>query len=335
MLSDAAVAARKPLVSGAALRLDAQLLVLNQPPGEGPCYRCVFPRPPHLGGEGGVAAPTCADAGVLGPVVGMMGCLMAAKALLLLLPPPAPSASAPAPACRTANSSESQPPPSEPAAPLAPAFDPDVDPAREMLVFAAAATPPFRSVRLRGRRAGCLACGAAPSADVKEQWMVEAARAYDPPAFCAPVPANGTPVGGLPNPRQEGELPQQPPRVTARELAASEADGRIVLDVRPRAQFDLCALRGAVSAPWDELAPGFDRQRWLEHAREAILSPHGRGQTEQQRVYVVCRNGNDSQAAARALSEDGLCAGGGRWIGDVVGGLKAWRDEVDADFPEY
>ncbi|WP_293373140.1 HesA/MoeB/ThiF family protein [Nevskia sp.] len=71
----ACVAARKPLVSGAAIRFEGQIALFL--PG-GPCYACLF-------GEGGEAAETCEEAGVLGPVVGVIGAMQALLALKVLL----------------------------------------------------------------------------------------------------------------------------------------------------------------------------------------------------------------------------------------------------------
>lgn len=50
---------------------------------------------------------------------------------------------------------------------------------------------------------------------------------------------------------------------------------------------------------------------------------------------MVCRLGNDSQIAVRKLKELGLDRGGERFIGDIRGGFRAWREEVDPDLPEY
>ena len=65
-----------PLVSGAAIRLEGQLLVWR-PGGEGACYRCLY-RAAEVNGE------TCAQTGVLAPVVGVIGSLQAVEAIKVL-----------------------------------------------------------------------------------------------------------------------------------------------------------------------------------------------------------------------------------------------------------
>ncbi|KAI5795099.1 hypothetical protein EDC01DRAFT_776141 [Geopyxis carbonaria] len=80
LISDACVVAGKPLVSASALRLDGQLVVLNAPPGAGPCYRCVWPVPPPA-----ASVTSCGEGGVLGAVVGAMGVMQALEAVKVLL----------------------------------------------------------------------------------------------------------------------------------------------------------------------------------------------------------------------------------------------------------
>lgn len=80
-INAACVAARKPLVSGAAIRFEGQLAVFDLRRG-GPCYACLY-------GEDGEQAERCEDAGILGPVVGTIGTLQALAALKLLLGLPA------------------------------------------------------------------------------------------------------------------------------------------------------------------------------------------------------------------------------------------------------
>lgn len=77
-INAACVAARRPLVSGAALRLEGQLAVFDLRHG-GPCYACLYPQ------RGDTQAERCEDAGVLGPVVGTIGTLQALAAIKLLL----------------------------------------------------------------------------------------------------------------------------------------------------------------------------------------------------------------------------------------------------------
>jgi adenylyltransferase/sulfurtransferase len=73
----ACCAAGVPLVEGGVL--GASGLVMAIRPGETACYRCAFPEPPPPG-----AAPTCAEAGVLGPAAGVIGSLQALQAVALL-----------------------------------------------------------------------------------------------------------------------------------------------------------------------------------------------------------------------------------------------------------
>ena len=68
---------RKPLVSGAAIRMEGQVTVFRAD-HDGPCYRCLYRD------EGGEGADTCSLTGVLGPLVGVIGSLQAAEAIKIL-----------------------------------------------------------------------------------------------------------------------------------------------------------------------------------------------------------------------------------------------------------
>ena len=76
-INRACVAARRPLVSGAAIRLEGQLSVFDSRQADSPCYHCLY-------GEGSEVELACSEAGVLGPLVGMVGSLQALEALKLL-----------------------------------------------------------------------------------------------------------------------------------------------------------------------------------------------------------------------------------------------------------
>ncbi|EON67181.1 hypothetical protein W97_06434 [Coniosporium apollinis CBS 100218] len=301
LISDACVLLGKPLVSASALRTEGQLMVLNQParpPGDasgGPCYRCVFPKPPPA-----ASVVSCGEGGILGPVVGVMGVLQALEAIKLV-------------AGRTGTESvepnggqESQTNPDPPS----------------LLLFSAYGSPQFRSIRLRSRKPKCAACST--HATVTPEAL--ASGSLDYVQFCGFI----GPVDAL--------LPSE--RLTAYELAADlantdmhEATARrvgtarpVIVDVREKVQFDLCSLQGSTNVPFSEISTGGESEEWLAKLRS--VSP-------EQPILVVCRLGNDSQVAVKKMKEAGLHGDGKRWVGDLRGGLRAWRENVDPEFPDY
>jgi molybdopterin-synthase adenylyltransferase len=76
-INRACVAAKVPLVCGAAIRFDGQLMVFNANLAESPCYHCVFAQSAEVTEE------LCALMGVFAPVTGIVGTLQAAEALKL------------------------------------------------------------------------------------------------------------------------------------------------------------------------------------------------------------------------------------------------------------
>ncbi|HKX94740.1 MAG TPA: molybdopterin-synthase adenylyltransferase MoeB [Methylibium sp.] len=74
----ACVAHRVPLVSGAAIRFDAQIAVYDPRDAASPCYACLFPE------DAGFEEVRCAVMGVFAPLVGIVGSMQAAEALKLL-----------------------------------------------------------------------------------------------------------------------------------------------------------------------------------------------------------------------------------------------------------
>ncbi len=68
----------KPLISGALSQWEGQLSVFDPSQGA-PCYQCIFPEAPAPG-----LAPSCAEAGVLGPLPGVVGSMMAAEAIKVI-----------------------------------------------------------------------------------------------------------------------------------------------------------------------------------------------------------------------------------------------------------
>ncbi|CAO2658002.1 Nn.00g072620.m01.CDS01 [Neocucurbitaria sp. VM-36] len=306
LISDTCVLLGKTLVSASALRIDGQLIVLNNPPlppGDpkgGPCYRCVFPKPPPP-----ESVVSCGDGGILGPVVGVMGVLQALEAIKVLTQKPA-----------STQSLQPDPP--------------------SLLIFSAYSNPMFRSIRLRSRKLKCAACSA--QATISPELLESGSLDYI--QFCGSI----GPIDAL--------TPQE--RISAESYAklrsgvnpftgtVSNKDSHILVDVREKVQFELCNIDGSVNIPYSAVSatPGLslnlstpspgsstmevDENDWVVQLRES-----------EKPIFVVCRLGNDSQVTVKKMKELGLDYGGKRFIGDIRGGLEAWRKNVDAEFPDY
>lgn len=132
LLSDTAVALGKPLVSGAAMKYDGQLCTYNLQP-DGPCYRCIFPKPPVP-----ELVRTCEDSGVLGVVTGIVGSLQALQAVKLITGQHGDSLSE---------------------FPTRITHSLCTEKSASLLLFSALSMPPFQSVKLRQKKAQCPACG--------------------------------------------------------------------------------------------------------------------------------------------------------------------------------
>jgi adenylyltransferase/sulfurtransferase len=78
-LNRACVRAKKPLIAGAAIRFDAQVMVFDLREKASPCYACVFPE------DGEVEEVQCSTMGVFAPLTGVVGALQALEAAKLLI----------------------------------------------------------------------------------------------------------------------------------------------------------------------------------------------------------------------------------------------------------
>ncbi|ATY59799.1 Molybdenum cofactor [Cordyceps militaris] len=278
LISDACVLLRKPLVSASAFQTAGQLLRLNSPVGRGPCYRCVFPRPPPPESVVG-----CGEGGVVGPVVGVMGVLQALDAIKLITqgrgldpdPDAAPRRPRPPPPCSSS---------------------------------AAWPTP------CSAPRDDCVACSATEGALTLAQMQ----SSLDYVQFC-----------GVAQPvRLLGPAERIAAAEYARIAANRAASPHLLIDVRDKEHFDLSSIPGSVNVPIRQFmrpAPA-DAPEAAPDWMPADL-PHSAP------IYVVCRVGNDSQVAAQKLKELGLDREGERFVGDIDGGLRAWRKDVDPTLP--
>lgn len=293
-------------------------MVLNnppKPPGDksgGPCYRCVFPRPPPAD-----SVVSCADGGILGPVVGTMGVLQALEAIKVIT---GYGSAHVANSGSSGLSSQSHSP--------------------SLHIFSAYSSPPFRTIRLRPRRANCAVC----SADATISLESLRTGSTDYVLFCGST----TPTSLLsPEERISVNEFQNTYRVVD---STDETDGsdrnrlHTIIDVREKVQFDICSLDNSINIPISRILsytpqpPTHDKG---EDPKVNLLSqlpdwfPAQVTTDSQGPIYIVCRLGNDSQVAVKKFKELGLDRGGTRFIGDIRGGLRAWREEIDPEFPDY
>ena len=293
LISDAAVLAGKPVVTASALRMEGQLMVLNNPP-KGPdnpggfCYRCVFPKPPPA-----EAVLSCGEGGILGPVVGVMGVLMAMEALKILLPLSEENGYQ-----NSAGASADPVPPT-------------------LLLYSAYSNPPFRSIKLRGKRKGCISCS--DTVTITEESLKSTPSRY------VEVCASSSPA-----------VPANTTRFSANEyldVRKTAKNPHILIDVREKVQFDICHLKGSINLPYSEISrdpeASLDRLDDATNDKPDIVNGVP--------MYLICRLGNDSQLAAETFRGLKRLRAEDRYDlkGDVAGGLRAWREEVDPGFPEY
>lgn len=263
--------------------MDGQLIVLNAPVGRqgsgkgGPCYRCVFPVPPPA-----ESLTSCGEGGVLGPAVGTMGVLQAGEAIKVLL-----------------KGREW--------------LETDVEDIRPSLMLFSSPLSggiSMRTVRMRGRRKDCFACGEGSKLSLRS--LQDGSTDYV--AFC----------GGMGGATVNLLKPEE--RVSAKQYADRRKQGEhLLLDVREAEHFSVASIDGAVNIPFSRIhtaAKEEDNPSWVPPSLPSDAP-----------IYVVCRVGNDSQVVARRLQEMGMDGGGKRVIVDIKGGMRAWKDEVDETLP--
>nr|VZI43684.1 unnamed protein product [Spirometra erinaceieuropaei] len=324
LLNDACAACGPlPLVSGSALRLDGQLTVYltAQPPsritaapdeptkrnrqGEedglakrrAPCYRCIHPIPPPS-----TSVQGCSDAGVIGVVPGIIGTMQAAETIKILT-----------------GIGES---------------------IAGRLFIMDMAKNTTRSVELRKPRPDCKTC--APSMLITP----EIVKQTDYMEFC-----------GAPN----CDVPRQPnlamgdTRITVEELKALRDNNspHLLIDIRPSVEVEICRLKDCLYIPLPELYRDSNLTQICSHIRNA-QPPDS---TKPYPVILICRRGNKSHSTANLLAsalEDMLSRANLQSnpdlfaldngsvdssvpivVRDVAGGLQAWSEKIDPNFPQY
>lgn len=166
----------------------------------------------------------------------------------------------------------------------------------------------FRNVKLRGKCSNCEIC--------IEPRKITCLIDYE--QFC-----------GMRASDKDLKLEVLPPnqRISVEKLHASrqQNDQHLLIDVRSENEYDICHLEQSENYP----IKLFNDPN--SEGRKALVN---RIKTEHiPLVYVVCRRGNDSQIAAKTLLEETKDCDAK--IFDIIGGLHAWTNQIDNNFPKY
>ncbi|GAA5836039.1 hypothetical protein JCM11251_006631 [Rhodosporidiobolus azoricus] len=350
------VAHRIPLVSGGAVRAEGTVgaygLPLKSKEGAtveqeyGPCYACIFPPSPppanpptwptpppneterlereqaedtyyeklSLAGTG-----ACSDEGVLGILCGVVGIGMAAEAVKVILGSAQPSLHL--------------------FSPLSP-------------------TSPYRTIKTRARKPTCPACGnfpiSLPSSSLSSSPSTEDTLSTPNSRWSAFLSSSTGTWPGWVDPLCElpgiGSLAsangRKDERIRVEDLRDVLRKGGRVVDTRPAAEFGIAHVEGSVNIPFSQLLrnPALALPSLLPPADAQASSPNSSPASPaappapSDRVTFICRRGNDSLLAARAvkryLATQSL-DGPTMMVDDVVGGVTAWAKEGEEGFPVY
>jgi adenylyltransferase/sulfurtransferase len=337
-INDACVLSGVPLISGSAVGMEGQLTVLNC--GDNcPCYRCLHPVPSIA-----EACRSCANAGVLGPVPGLIGCMQAVETIKVLV------------AFQCVNKETSQ----RKIYSKNPSAHKSLKPLCNKQVFYDGMSGEFMTFTLSGRDKSCRVCG--DNADIKS--MEDSAahlRQCMEQAVCATTP-------------QDALMRAQGAEVSVQSYldnVVRTERPHVLLDVRSTTQFGIVSFdyykdpsafhqvkcqgnkqsqeeknEASTSASASFVENLMNEQirnhhlevvnipvRDLKQANIDLLSALRQSvesQASSKPVYVLCRRGIDSVRATELLLQAGVSD-----VFNIAGGLEAWKSNVDNNFPSY
>ena len=98
----------------------------------------------------------------------------------------------------------------------------------------------------------------------------------------------------------------------------------ILIDVRVKRQYEICAMESSINIPLGELESRMDEVKELSANWE-------------KKVFCICRRGIASAEATRILNEFAKAEKGKEWrsVYNIRGGMNAWLNEVDPNIPMY
>ncbi|XP_054653213.1 adenylyltransferase and sulfurtransferase MOCS3 isoform X2 [Dunckerocampus dactyliophorus] len=187
----------------------------------------------------------------------------------------------------------------------------------QQLVMFDAESARFRSIRLRPKKSSCAVCGEQPSVT----------QLVDYEALCGSAATDKC---------RRLKLLSRDQRITVQDYKAivDNAEPHLLLDVRPFVEVDICHLPGSLNIPLSSLEER--RSEHIQLLQERIRQVKQKaGGINWPPVYVVCKQGNDSQKAVQVLEKMSGTEVDNISAKDVCGGLMAWAQRIDPTFPQY
>ena len=116
-------------------------------------------------------------------------------------------------------------------------------------------------------------------------------------------------------------------RITSRDYKRLVDNGEphLLLDVRPTHHFQIASISPSLNIPLPMLE---EKLPTLKTSLKETGAASASG--KEPALVVLCRRGNDSQRAVQLLHDNGFAS-----AKDIIGGLQAWGQDVDPDFPVY
>ncbi|XP_044729943.1 sulfur carrier protein adenylyltransferase [Chrysoperla carnea] len=119
-------------------------------------------------------------------------------------------------------------------------------------------------------------------------------------------------------------------RVTVQELVEWNKINKkyLILDVRPKVEFEMCHLPNSINITLKELCSKANRDKCFKDLEDRFKK-----EINSVSILVLCRCGNDSQKAVQILNENN--SNKNLSFFDIAGGLYAWNEYIDNSFPLY
>ncbi|XP_062863486.1 adenylyltransferase and sulfurtransferase MOCS3 [Trichomycterus rosablanca] len=175
----------------------------------------------------------------------------------------------------------------------------------------------FRSIKLRAKQAGCAVCGETPTVTELQDYE----------SFCGSAATDKCRRLNLLSTEQ---------RISVQEYKSivNSLTPHLLLDVRPKVEVDICHLPTSINISLASLEECKTDQvnllkKKIDELKQQISAE------SQVLVFVVCKLGNDSQKAVQILEKMSGTELDRITVKDITGGLMAWANKIDPNFPQY